>query len=107
MVDARIGLVIGLLSSLIGLFWHWQSLKDEDLKSSVLNVVEARIGLDTFQQHLDMIAKSDAMLAAKRREPALAVGKVLKKIKETKIYKSKPKRREPALAVAKVFWKRG
>ena len=70
-------------------------------------MVEARIGLDTFQQHLDMIAKSDAMLAAKRREPALAVGKVLKKIKEKKIYKSKPKRREPALAVAKVFGKRG
>jgi len=50
-------------------------------------VVEARIGLDTFQQHLDMIAKSDAMLAAKRREPALAVGKVLKKIRKKNIQK--------------------
>ena len=50
-------------------------------------MVEARIGLDTFQQHLDMIAKSDAMLAAKRREPALAVGKVLKKIRKKNIQK--------------------
>jgi hypothetical protein len=64
-------------------------------------VVEARIGLDTFQQHLDMIAKSDAMLAAKRREPALAVGKVLKTVRGKTKYKSKPKRRDCCKGVRK------
>jgi hypothetical protein len=44
--------------------------------SSLVNLVDSRIGVDTFQQHMTILSKNDAMLTAKRREPSLAAPKL-------------------------------